>query len=322
MFEMGGYLPLELQNGKEYFRDIPEKSISRYNSGKTAIYVALKSFNANRVWVPYFYCPSVLTMLRDEGFEVKYYFITKELLPENIDDDDAIILVNYYGIIEKKLYSFAEGRTKIIIDNSQAFFSPPLDCEGVLNVYSCRKFVGVGDGGYLIGSGQKNVSFEQDVSYERSMFLLKAIECGINGAYQESLRNEVALDRGFAKMSELTKGILDGIDYESVSKRRKENFAYVHNRMKNIQRLEVDDIAIAAYCYPLLLDVDIRSRVIEKKIYVPTLWKELIEDTFENKLEYCLAKNVLCLPIDQRYDICHMNEMCDIIIKLLADYDG
>ena len=42
-------------------------------------------------------------------------------------------------------------------------------------------------------------------------------------------------------------------------------------------------------------------KLIEEKIYVPTLWSHLLQEKFQNVFEYQLASDTLFLPLDQRY---------------------
>ena len=60
-----------------------------------------------------------------------------------------------------------------------------------------------------------------------------------------------------------------------------------------------------AFMYPLYIENGsvIRSELRKEKIYVPTLWPEVIERNEADSLEYNLAKNILALPVDQRYGI-------------------
>ncbi len=318
--EYGGYLPLELYRGQEYFDDIPEEYIAKYNTGRTALYAAIISFGAKRVWLPYYYCPSVWEMLRNnvEEIELIGYYLDSYLEPLNIDlrDDDVLILVNYFGIMNHQIDTYVADKQQVIIDNAQAFFNPPILRPGILNIYSCRKFIGVSDGAYLIGKDQLKFNFEQDQSWMRSQYLARSIEEGTNSGYQDSLKNETLIGEQFLQMSKLTKKILCGADYEYIKKRRKENFSFVHSYFKGMQRLQIAEIA-SAYCYPLLLDCDIREQLIESNIYIPTLWKELITPHFQGKLEYNLSKNMVCFPIDQRYGIDEMKEICGVVENVL-----
>ena len=61
--------------------------------------------------------------------------------------------------------------------------------------------------------------------------------------------------------------------------------------------------------YPLLLDngVEIRKRLQQRKIYIPTLWPNVSDWCEENETEICMAQNILPLPIDQRYGTAEMD---------------
>lgn len=315
MREMGGYLPLELRDTGEYFRGIPDEWIGRYDCGRTALYAAIQALGAKKVWIPYFYCPSVWKFLSDLGIELKAYHINEELLPGDIPEntDDVVLIINYYGILDGKVKEYVQTHRNIIIDNALSFYSTPIIRQDIMNMYSCRKFFGVSDGAYLIGMSEQKLELKSGESNQRASFLLKSIECGTNAAYADSLKNEELFGSGFYSMSKLTYRILKSIDYEGVKQKRINNFHYLHKRMKKWQKLNVLEEDYPAYCYPLLLDEDIRSKLIEQKMYIPTLWKELICDKFEGTLEYKFSKNLLCLPMDQRYGIEEMEYMCSVI---------
>ncbi|MBQ9609852.1 MAG: DegT/DnrJ/EryC1/StrS aminotransferase family protein [Lachnospiraceae bacterium] len=315
---------MELNNGCEYFDCLPEEYITRYNSGTTAIYAAILSLNVKRIWVPYFYCPSVWEMFKSDllsDYTFIPYYVDENLLPRDItQDSDAIILVNYYGVMNDKIFKYIKDKKNIIIDNAQAYFCPPIMQDRILNVYSCRKFVGVNDGAYLIGIHQKKFDFEQSYSSDSLGHICKSIEYGTNSVYHEQATNDSKLNKEFKLMSVLTTAILKNTNYNNIKEKRNRNFNFIHEYMKKYQELKIDlSSPIYAYCYPLLLKKDIRMKLIKQKIYIPTLWKELISSEFAGLIEYNLSANCLCLPIDQRYDIEDMKYICDTIIDLLKE---
>ena len=320
----GGFLPLELYNGTEYFANYPEEYVTRYNSGTTALYAALLSLGKKRVWAPYFYCPSVWKAFRSERFsefEFIPYHVGEDLLPKDArqGEEDALILVNYYGAMDKQIQDYIKGKKNIIADNAQAFFCPPIIAPGIINVYSCRKFIGVSDGAYVIGMDQVKPDLEPSYSSERIGYICKSFEFGTNAVYKEKLEHTELLSTEYKLMSPLTRAILKSTNYPWVIEKRERNFNYMHKRMAPYQQLKVTDLSAHAYCYPLLLNKDYRRAVIEKKIFIPTLWKELITPEFEGLPEYTLSADCLCLPIDQRYDIDDMEYICNKIIELLEE---
>ena len=115
-------------------------------------------------------------------------------------------------------------------------------------------------------------------------------------------------------MSKLTDNLLHGIDYEFVKKRRTENFAYLHKQFEEENQLKLICPA-GAFMYPLYLmnGVDIRKKLQEHKIFIPTLWPAVFEICNEDELEYDMAKNILPIPIDQRYSISDMEYIVGMI---------
>ena len=55
--------------------------------------------------------------------------------------------------------------------------------------------------------------------------------------------------------------------------------------------------------YPLFIKTGkiVRESLQAKKIYIPTLWPEVLEICNTSEIEYDMASNILPLPVDQRY---------------------
>lgn len=69
--------------------------------------------------------------------------------------------------------------------------------------------------------------------------------------------------------------------------------------------------------YPYLTnDVTLRKRLIANKIYVATYWPNVFDWCNESDVEYQMAKNIIPLPIDQRYGVADM----DIIVNTIIEY--
>ena len=57
----------------------------------------------------------------------------------------------------------------------------------------------------------------------------------------------------------------------------------------------------------------IRRYIAEKKVFVPTYWKNIIENSETKSLEYTWAANILPLPCDQRYSVEDMKYMASVV---------
>lgn len=323
-FEMGGYLPIELRRGEAWFDSINAEHVLKVNTGRTAIWYAICSLGVHKVFAPYYYCPDIIAMMESMDVEIEYYHIGEDLLPADVENepDSAIILVNYFGVVGKKLNKFSKNFSKVIFDQAHAFFMPPVMQDGVMNIYSCRKFLGVCDGAYLVGKGILKPELERDVSSVRAIHLLKSMELGTNSAYMESKHNEEVLGEKRLAMSVLTERILQSVDYEEVAAKRRKNFQYLHRRLQKIQKLEIPETDPVPYAYPLLLDRNIHKELVQKHIYVPVLWSQLLEPQWNGTLEQMLSSNIVPLPLDQRYDEVQLEQMVRIVEICLGQNTG
>jgi hypothetical protein len=177
--EIGSFIGLDLRDSGEYFQS--ELNKVRINSARAGIYHSCRLLDCNSIFIPYYLCPTVKRFLLKKGLEVKSYYINDRFEPENIiqKDREAVLLVNYFGILSvDKIKLLADKFKNVIIDNSAAFFSNPV--KGCYNVYSPRKFFGVPDGCYVIGDNAEKYSedYEQDFSSVTASFLLKRVEFG------------------------------------------------------------------------------------------------------------------------------------------------
>ena len=99
-------------------------------------------------------------------------------------------------------------------------------------------------------------------------------------------------------MSHLTQRMLSAWDYEEEKKRRTRIFARMHRALREYNRLSIDPSQdLAPQFYPLLVDGDIRERLIEKKIYIPLMWRKTLSEAFEGLAEKRFSEQLVCLPI-------------------------
>jgi hypothetical protein len=105
-------------------------------------------------------------------------------------------------------------------------------------------------------------------------------------------------------MSKLTHNILGAINYERVRQIRNENYAYLERELGKQKKLKLTT-PDGAFAYPFYVEngIEIRKALVKKKINIPTLWPNVLNDTLEECFEYKFVKNILPLPCDQRYGI-------------------
>jgi hypothetical protein len=300
MKEIGGYFGLDQLVNNEYHKDL-----LALNTGRNAFLYLLKAKNIQKLYIPYYLCNSVSYMLEKHKFDFEYYHIDADFIPvfnKKLYKNDYIYIVNYYGqLTNDKVICLKQKYGKIIIDNTHAFFQKPID--GVDTIYSCRKFFGVPDGAYLSTDSVLDEVIEIDISKDRMTHILGRFEGTASDYYSNFQENDASFKFEPLKyMSKLTKNILGAIDYEKVKEIRDENYTYLESRLKKMNKLRLITPE-GPFAYPFYLEngVKVRKKLAEKKIYIPTLWPNVLEDTPESSLEYDYAANILPLSCDQRY---------------------
>jgi len=317
--EIGSFLELNFLSGLEYYYG---GHIARLNAGRAAIYHALRILNVDVIYIPHYQCETVRDFLLKNGVKIKYYYCDREFTPliNNYNENTAILLVNYFGIMSyARMCSLASKYKNAIIDNSQAFFAPPID--GCMNVYSVRKFIGAPDGAYLIGSHANDYveDYEQDYSSDSCLYLLQRIEYGCEGkSYENKKANDERIDNSNIKrMSKLTHAILDGTDYNFIKNKRKENFeiaSLLFGNMNQINPKEFYDENCVPMVYPLVIEDDLTlPKLIKSKVFQGHWWNYILEEVHPDTFEYYLSKNMIPITIDQRYGEKEINYVFNLI---------
>ena len=185
----GGYLPLEINPSKTGERKFGNGlNVLRLNTVVAGIPIVKENIREDIIYCPYYLCPNVISQLKKCFKHVVFYNITKDLLPSaNIFDNSnaAVYLVNYFGVIGKKIASIIKRHvdTTFLVDNAHAFFEKPIMRDNIYTFYSCRKFFGVPDGAYLVSKERLDCNYSTFQSWQHSEYLLKSFECGTNSAY-------------------------------------------------------------------------------------------------------------------------------------------
>lgn len=314
MREIGGYMGFE-----RYSLPMLHEGAVALNCGRNALAYLIRAKEIRHIYLPQFLCETVGEVCWRAQISVTYYHVTEDFLPEEfvLADGAWLYVVNYYGQIgNEQIAALAQKHGRIIVDNAQAYFQLPV--AGIDTLYTCRKFFGVPDGAFLYTDAREEETLERDESFERMRHILGRFERGAPEFYQDSVANDRAfIGSPVRAMSRLTENLLRGIDYEAVKARRTSNFRFLHENLGecNILQLKIPE---GAFMYPLYVadGARVRKEMQRKKIYVPTLWPNVLE--LPDSLERKYAENILPLPCDQRYDEEDMRAML-VVLKGLLD---
>lgn len=311
---IGGFFQLQLSNGEEYY-----PSLLKLNTSRNALEYILRVKDYSKIYIPYFTCDTLLEPLLKLGVPYEFYTLDKQLDPIidfEIGYGECFLYTNYFGLKQDTVETLSNNIKNLIVDNSQAFFSKPLD--KIDTIYSCRKFFGVSDGAYLQLNSSLRLKIETDISFDRFLHLIKTIDVGQENAYKDFVENDKILESNDIKnMSVLTQKILCGINYQNCENARKQNFKYLQEKLAVINELDLEmSVDAVPMIYPFLISNDkVKTKLIDNKIFVPTYWPNVFKWTNDQMFENHLAKHLVPLPIDHRYTIKDM----ELIVRVLKD---
>ena len=318
MDAIGGYF--ELANYEEG-KNFPHPEGILLNTGRNALEYILRSIgDVKGVYLPYYTCEVVLEPLKKLHILWFFYHINASF--EMVEDihpqkGEYIIVNNYFGIKDAYIQKLAEKYgDQLIVDCAQAFFSKPIP--GIKSFYSTRKYVGVADGGIAYGvDGKCSLVFDEDKSNLHNSHLRIRKEQGAEAGFKEYQQNETKLDnQPIRLMCRNTRDILGHVDYDKVVARRRANFAYLHEALKekNFLKLPELDTFSCPMVYPFVTRIDrnLRKELIENKVFVAKYWPN-VHQLNSYDLEYDLARRVVAIPCDQRYGVEEMIKIINLI---------
>ena len=315
--EYGGYFEIDT-----YRLPLLHEDAIALNCGRNCLAYLIEANKIKKICMPYFMCDCVFDTAKKYGVDLSFYHIDETFKPVDVklSDDEWLYVMNYYGQLSYDyLITLKKDYDKIIVDNSQAYFDKPILNTDTL--YTCRKFFGVADGAFLYSSSKLDRDLAIDESFERMHFVLGRFERTASEFYAESADNNDCFNNEPIKsMSKLTMNLLHGLDYDFVKQRRTDNYNLYHEKLERINKLHLRSIE-GAFAYPLWIEngSEIRKELQKKKIYIPTLWPNILDDMAEDSLEFRYAKDILPLPCDQRYvssDIKYiLEEVCKLCIN-------
>jgi hypothetical protein len=291
----------------------------------------LRAQGIERVLLPSYLCPSILTALGHCGLAFDFYRVNEDL---SIDLDDlarkaaahrALYFINYFGFLPAAealgFFQTMQQHGKLVIeDNAQAGFASHPSGDFVFN--SLRKLAPY-DGGYLLTRhdmqphiepyrGRPNRRLPVMRAYRRR---LPAYLFHDEDDYDELERlfrlSEEYYAEDFCVMGDPEeRANIERLDWEGIRRTRRENYNYLLELIAPIQEIEPIFPALQDDNQPLGLPVYVndvsRDAVYEQlgnaEIGLPIHWEEIRHHpaTCGDQLAVQMAGKMLTLVIDQR----------------------
>lgn len=295
---IGGYFELELPLKKEF-----HTNAIALNSGRYCLEYILRCRKYSKIYVPYYTCDSAVEPIIKLGIPYEFYHIDENYRIINdisISASEALLYTNYWGMQSEYCSELSlKYGPQLILDYTQAFYANPIN--GIDTFYSCRKFFGVPDGGYLYTNALVDFDIEIDESYSRLDSLVKRIDLSPEDGYRDfRICSERFRDLSIRYMSRLTRRLMASIDYEGVAKKRRANYELLQMALGGTPLS--DGIVPMIFPYKVKDGPKKRKYLINNGIFVAKYWPNVEMWTGKDAIETSMANNILPLPIDQRYD--------------------
>lgn len=320
MKSIGGFLDLE----QRQIPSSPYHHTLALSTARACFYYLINSLRPTQVYLPYYTCDALLEPLIVTKTPYTLYSIDClleiETLPTLRNSSELLLYINYFDLkYDYALKLVKQYKNQIVIDNTQAFFRRKVSHAWSFN--SARKYFGVPDGAYLYSPSKYVLEEYFDPATPNYEHLFPLMFQSQNDAYQAFVCNESLLSYELKGVSDLSKKLFTGIDYQQAGNRRHHNFKVLHQLLTGINQL--DDELFYAYnaplYYPLLLGQQLRDKLIARSIFVPKLWAEVESRYLKGfSWEKRLSKYLLPLPVDQRYDEKDMNLLANHIKRELS----
>lgn len=125
--EIGGYMELELPRKESYYYGA---DVVEVNTGRAAIYHAIKASKAKKLYLPHYLCTSMLQVIEPLNLEFEFYNIDENFMPifdRQTTEDEAFLYINYFGTASKNTIKKLKNCHKnFLMDNTQAFLQSQL----------------------------------------------------------------------------------------------------------------------------------------------------------------------------------------------------
>jgi hypothetical protein len=285
------------------------------STGRACLAVMLRELRPRRVYVPFYTCNTVFQPFVEAGVPMAFYCLDARLRPCDpppLQDGEYFLWTNYFGVCGAATRELeARYGERLLIDDTHAFFAGRH--AGRWSFTSARKFFGVPDGADLFAPHALTL----EAPRFNPVWMRRPAQPRLDRPADRIVwANECVLDAAIRRISLVSEGLLRECDFARAARRRRENFAVLHDRLKATNRLAVDIAAAdVPFCYPYLPALEIDQAALRKHhLFVSRLWPDVSIRAVDGfAWERHLAKALLPLPVDHRFCVADMRRICAVV---------
>lgn len=319
------------------------------STGRSAIKFVINTIEARdyirkKVAVlPSFTCDTVFEPFLKAGYEVYYYHIEKDLTTTSeaimktaIEHDASVVLFHrYFGFdtLDSQVGMMCESLRSLgkysIEDCTQCLYSDIPRAEADFTVGSIRKWTGTPDGGFAICKDGvfdikpvcSDTTLEQakvQASYAKYRYLFE--HEGDKGEMLAMYREaEDILDKqsDIYAISDTSVKVQANLNRKELVNKRRENFVLLSEALQGLLQpvftLNADK-EVPLY-FPIWVDdrAALQKYLVSNAIYAPVVWPKDDNQPMQCEGAENAYQHLLCIPIDQRYDVDDMKRIIEVI---------
>lgn len=294
--------------------------------------------------IPPFTCHTVIEPFLAKGYEVKTFHTNCNLMATANDilmsakecNAGIVLYHRFFGVDTIKdlnaiLPELKQMGVVVIEDCTQNLYSTYKKSDADYFVGSIRKWCGVPDGGFAVcKDGQfenKPTTMDAELQEAKKEASLQKYEYLFKGKGEKQVflsRDREAEDlldnqSKYFAISDLSAAIQTHLNVEELCEKRRKNFRVIAEGLKEIKGIKVifDQLAddeVPLYC-PILCENRslVQPLLVKNAVFAPVVWpKADCCPEVDADADY-LYDHILCIPIDQRYDMDDMERIVNIL---------
>jgi hypothetical protein len=277
------------------------------------------------VWLPSYICPSVSEVIAGLGLAVRSYpdrpGLKSWLQPPTPGHDDIVIVLHYFGLINRPALSWVDSRPKrewgLIEDCVQAPYSAGAGTRGEYAIASLRKWWPAPDGAIVCSrqpiADTRLAPPREDFISQRLAAKLVRGNHGSEVTYLKWIEESEQLLSSIEprRVSWISTQLLESVDPESAAALRCQNWSVLLQGMKTLDAVRPLFSELVGGEVPLGFPVTVsagmrdklRAFLMQRHVFCPIHWR-LANTAFPT--DRGMSENMLTIPLDQRYGTADM----------------
>ena len=292
-------------------------------TARSAFTLLARTLHPKTVWLPSYLCEVLIGAFPVQLTNVRFYAINEQLriaeegwLSE-VQANDMVLFIDYFGFDQWGEWG-AEARRRgawVIEDAAQGLLSEHFNQHSHYIVFSPRKFVGVPEGGILMGLNGAKLP-DESLAPPAALWWMDATRASILRAefdrhggerkwFEIFQKTETSAPLEPFRMSDLSMLILKhAVDWQKVSERRRDNYKFLASELGQIALIPELTNDVVPLGFPVRLQERdrIRQALFAEKIYPQVHWPIAGFVPFGFEASHRLASEIMTLPCDQRYN--------------------